>query len=71
MSESMGNGRSLRSGWFFRQATWTNSLSVLTPSTCASRSRKSRFFFPNAAISVGQTKVKSLGQKKTTFHLPP
>jgi hypothetical protein len=23
-----------------------------------------------AAISVGQTKVKSLGQKKMTFHLP-
>ena len=25
---------------------------------------------PNAAISVGQTKVKSFGQKKTIFHLP-
>ena len=25
---------------------------------------------PNSAISVGQTKVKSIGQKKTTFHLP-
>src|SRR5580698_5196278 len=70
MSDSIGNGRSLRSGWFLRQATWTNSLSVLTPSTWASRSAKSRFLFPNAAISVGQTKVKSLGQKNTTFHLP-
>ena len=25
---------------------------------------------PNAAISVGQTKVKSFGQKNTTCHLP-
>jgi hypothetical protein len=25
---------------------------------------------PNAAISVGHTKVKSFGQKNTTFHLP-
>ena len=36
----------------------------------ASRSAKSLLSLPNAAISVGQTKVKSLGQKNTTFHLP-
>ena len=38
--------------------------------TTASRSSNSPFSLPNAAISVGQTKVKSFGQKKTTFHLP-
>jgi hypothetical protein len=43
---------------------------VLTPRTCASRSAKSSFRRPKAAISVGQTKVKSFGQKKTTRHLP-
>src|SRR5215831_7251955 len=36
----------------------------------ASRSLKSPLSLPNAAISVGHTKVKSLGQKKTIFHLP-
>src|SRR5882672_11970426 len=36
----------------------------------ASRSLNSPFSLPKAAISVGQTKVKSLGQKKTIFHLP-
>ena len=35
-----------------------------------SRSANSLFNAPKAAISVGQTKVKSLGQKKITFHLP-
>ncbi len=30
----------------------------------------SSFNLPNAAISVGQTKVKSFGQKNTTRHLP-
>src|SRR3954462_9663628 len=35
-----------------------------------SRSAKSPFSLPKPAISVGQTKVKSLGQKKTSFHLP-
>jgi hypothetical protein len=28
------------------------------------------FNLPNAAISVGHTKVKSFGQKNTIFHLP-
>ena len=46
------------------QAKCTNSLSVLPPRTCASRSANSRLSLPNAAISVGQTKVKSFGQKK-------
>src|ERR1700742_122492 len=35
-----------------------------------SRSLNSPFSLPKAAISVGQTKVKSFGQKKTIFHLP-
>src|SRR5258707_10216571 len=36
----------------------------------ASRSLNSPLSLPKAAISVGQTKVKSFGQKNTTFHLP-
>ncbi len=43
---------------------------MLTPSTCASRAWNSFSSLPKAAISVGQTKVKSFGQKNTTFHLP-
>ena len=70
MSASIGNGRSFRSSWFCRQARWTNSLSVRHAETTASRSANSPFSLPKAAISVGQTKVKSFGQKKTTFHLP-
>src|SRR6185436_15167404 len=70
MSASMGKVRSLRSGWLLRQARCTYSESIETPSTWASRSAKSRLRLPNSAISVGQTKVKSLGQKNTTFHLP-
>ena len=69
-SASIGNGRSFRSSWSCRHARCTNSLSVDTPYTTASRSLKSSFSLPNAAISVGQTKVKSFGQKNTIFHLP-
>ncbi len=36
----------------------------LAPRTCVSRASNSLFSSPNAAISVGHTKVKSLGQKK-------
>src|SRR5260370_25506066 len=36
----------------------------------ASRSGNSSLSLPKAAISVGQTKVKSLGHKNTIFHLP-
>jgi hypothetical protein len=43
---------------------------MLAPSSCASRARNSFSSFPKAAISVGHTKVKSLGQKNTTRHLP-
>ena len=53
-----------------RQARCTYSLSMLAPSSCASRALNSLSSLPNAAISVGHTKVKSLGQKNTTFHLP-
>ena len=70
VSASIGKGRFRRSGWSFRQARWTKWVSVLAPRTCASRSAKSAFCFPNSAISVGQMKVKSIGQKKTTFHFP-
>ena len=70
MSASIGIGRFLRSAWFSRHARWTYSESTLAPSSCASRSAKSLFKLPNAAISVEQTNVKSFGQKKTTFHLP-
>jgi hypothetical protein len=45
-------------------------VSVLAPSSCASRLANSAFFDPNSAISVGQTNVKSIGQKKMTRHLP-
>ena len=45
-------------------------MSVLAPRTWASRSAKSPSRLPNSAISVGQMKVKSMGQKKTTRHLP-
>ncbi len=43
---------------------------MLTPRTWASRALNSRSSLPKAAISVGQTKVKSFGQKNTTCHLP-
>jgi len=43
---------------------------MLAPSSCASRSANSRVRRPKAAISVGQTKVKSFGQKNTTCHFP-
>src|SRR5262249_20273294 len=36
----------------------------------ASRALNSLSSLPNAAISVGHTKVKSFGQKKNTCHLP-
>ena len=63
--------RQVRSSSFSRrQARCTNSESVLTPSTCASRASNSLLSLPKPAISVGHTKVKSFGQKNTTFHLP-
>src|SRR3546814_3401884 len=52
-------------------ARCTNSLSVETPTSCASRSANSPFRASKPTISVGHTKVKSLGQKKYTPHLPP
>jgi hypothetical protein len=71
MSASIGNGQVaqvvLR---LSRQARCTNSLSVEAPSTWASRSANSPFMSPKPMISVGQTKVKSFGQKNTTSHLP-
>ena len=65
-----GNGRVLRSAWSRRHARWTKCVSVLMPSTWASRSSNSELRLPNSAISVGQTKVKSMGQEKSTTHLP-
>ena len=53
-SASIGNGRFFKSGCCERHAWCTNSLSVLPPSTCVSRSANSRFSLPNAAISVGE-----------------
>src|SRR5882762_6991409 len=38
--------------------------------TTVSLSEKSLFFLLNSAISVGQTKVKSLGHQNITVHLP-
>ncbi len=70
MSESIGNGNFFRSSCCARQLKCTNSLSIETPRTWASRSANSSLSLPNAAISVGHTKVKSLGQKNTTRHLP-
>src|SRR5579862_7656855 len=69
-SASIGNGSERSSSFSRRQARCTYSLSMLAPSTCASRARNSFSSLPKAAISVGQTKVKSFGQKNTTFHLP-
>ena len=42
-------------------ARWLNSESTDTPTTCTSRDSNSRMRSENAMISVGQTKVKSLG----------
>ncbi|CNK69491.1 Uncharacterised protein [Mycobacterium tuberculosis] len=70
MSESIGKGSFLRSSCCARHWKCTNSLSIDTPRICASRSSNSSFSLPNAAISVGHTKVKSFGQKNTTRHLP-
>ncbi|KES03869.1 hypothetical protein BU52_28255 [Streptomyces toyocaensis] len=69
-SAIIGNGRSRRSSWSLRQAWWTNSESPEKPRTWASRSANSSFSLPKAAISVGHTKVKSLGHANTIFHLP-
>src|SRR5262245_55694089 len=69
-SASMGKGSSRRSACERRQARCTYSLSVLAPRSCAPRAANSGWRRPNSAISVGQTKVKSLGQKKTTSHFP-
>ena len=68
MSESMGKGRSFSSALCCFHARCTNSESVLTPSSWVSRSLNSECKAPNSAISVGQTKVKSLGQKKIASH---
>src|SRR4249920_2885381 len=70
MSDSIGNGSVFSSSLVLRQAWCTYSLSVDTPSSCASRALNSLSSLPKAAISVGHTKVKSFGQKKTTRHLP-
>jgi multidrug efflux pump subunit AcrB len=70
MSASIGKGKLFSSSLCWRHARCTNSESVLTPSTCASRSLNALFSFPNSAISVGHTKVKSFGQKNSTSHLP-
>src|ERR1700755_2136128 len=70
MSDSIGDGRFFTPSLVLRQAWCTYSLSVETPSSCASRALNSLSSLPNAAISVGHTKVKSLGQKNTTFHVP-
>src|SRR5690606_31553599 len=69
-SDIIGNGSPFRSGCSRRHARCTNSLSTEAPSTCASRSANASFCRPNSAISVGQTNVKSFGQKNTTSHLP-
>src|SRR6185369_15408228 len=69
-SESIGNGRFFSSSFAWRHAWCTYSLSMLTPSSCASRALNSLSSLPNAAISVGHTNVKSFGQKKNTCHLP-
>src|ERR1700712_165706 len=66
----MGNLRSRRSLWSLLQAACTNSESVEAPITTVSRSEKSLFFLLNSAISVGQTKVKSLGHQNITVHFP-
>ena len=70
MSASMGKGRSLRSAWSVAMRAWTILVVGAAAEDLASRSANSLFSLPKAAISVGQTKVKSLGQKKYTFHLP-
>src|ERR1700758_5783604 len=70
ISASIGKGRFFSSSLSRRHARCTNSLSMLTPRICASRALNSLSSLPKAAISVGQTKVKSLGQKNTTCHLP-
>ena len=70
VSASMGKGTVFRSSFWARHWKWQNSLSPETPRICTSRSSNSPLSLPKAAISVGQTKVKSLGQKKTTRHLP-
>src|ERR1700722_5745358 len=70
VSASIGNLRSRRSLWSLLQAACTNSESVEAPITTVSRSENSLFFLFNSAISVGHTKVKSLGHQNITIHLP-
>src|SRR5581483_11131471 len=70
MSASIGKGRFFKSAWWLRHAWCTHSESMLAPRICVSRSWNSLFSLANPAISVGQTKVKSFGQKKYSFHLP-
>src|SRR5699024_1462701 len=61
MSDRRGKGTLLSSSLVARQLKCANSLSIEPPRTCVSRSWKSSLSLPNAAISVGQTKVKSFG----------
>src|SRR5258708_5325417 len=70
VSASMGNLRSLRSPWSLLQAACTNSESVEAPISTVSRSLNSLCFLLNSAISVGHTKVKSLGHQNRTVHFP-
>src|ERR1700733_12561721 len=70
VSASMGNFRSRRSAWSLLQAACTNSESVEAPINTVSLSVNSLCFLLNSAISVGQTKVKSLGHQNITVHLP-
>ena len=53
-----------------RQAKWVNWESMDTPTISTPRSRNSLRRLSWAMISVGQTKVKSRGQKKRTTYFP-
>src|SRR5690242_3770330 len=70
ISASQGKVTFPRSSRDWRQARWTYSLSIERPSNSASRSSSSPAMALKPTISVGQTKVKSFGQAKTTRHLP-
>src|SRR3569833_1734658 len=53
-----------------RQAAWVNCESIDTPTSSTPRSRNITARLMWAKISVGQTKVKSRGQKNNTRYLP-
>src|SRR3569623_411908 len=53
-----------------RQAAWVNCESIDTPPSSTPRSRNITARLLWAMISVGQTKVKSRGQKNNTRYLP-